>query len=278
MEKSIVKATESTVQVPDIRNLRALASDLLNSGLFQGVKNVAGAVTVIQAGIELGIPPVAALNTMAVINGRLSMEAKALLAIAQKRAGVTWHVVKEDDKGCEIIFSRPGWPDTSSSFTEEEAQVAGLLGKNNWKLYRKDMLFARAASRGIRRIAPDALLGLYSIEEMRDVPNLSNGHAPAIAVVPIAEPVADPIREELEANGQVVNEVPEKIPGKFDYLDRFKKARARLGDALYYEILDTFRYKHANQVPVEVREKILIVMNQAREDMTKSSKKEAELF
>ena len=193
MEKSIVKATEGTMQVPDVNNLRALASDLLNSGLFQGVKNVAGAVTVIQAGIELGIPPVAALNTMAVINGRLSMEAKALLAIAQKRAGVTWHVVKEDDKACEIIFSRPGWPDTSSSFTEEEAQTAGLLSKSNWKLYRKDMLFARAASRGIRRIAPDAVLGLYSIEEMRDVP---------LAVVietPVVKAATDPIPEETPA-------------------------------------------------------------------------------
>jgi hypothetical protein len=130
---------------------------------------------------------------MAVINGRLSMEAKALLAIAQKRAGVTWHVVKEDDKACEIIFSRPGWPDTSSSFTEEEAQTAGLLSKSNWKLYRKDMLFARAASRGIRRIAPDAVLGLYSIEEMRDVP---------LAVVietPVVKAATDPIPEETPA-------------------------------------------------------------------------------
>jgi hypothetical protein len=210
MEKSIVRTTEGTVQVPDVHNLRALASDLLNSGLFQGVKNVAGAVTVIQAGIELGIPPVAALNTMAVINGRLSMEAKALLAIAQKRAGVTWRVVKEDDKGCEIIFSRPGWPDTSSSFTEEEAQTAGLLGKSNWKLYRKDMLFARAAGRGIRRIAPDAVLGLYAKEEMVDVTIQSNGPLN----IPSAEIKVEQIIEELgvvhgaKAGTSTINDLP----------------------------------------------------------------------
>jgi len=170
---------EVGVQVADVQNLRALAGDLLGSGLFQGVKNVAGAVTVIQAGLELGIPPVAALNTMVIINGRLAMEAKALLAVAQRRAGVTWRVVKEDDKGCEIMFSRPNWPDTSSTFTEEEARAAGLLGKTNWKLWAKDMYFARAAGRGIRRIAPDAVLGLYAKEEMADAP--ANLNAPSTA-------------------------------------------------------------------------------------------------
>jgi len=205
MEKSIVKATEGTLQVPDVHNLRALASDLLNSGLFQGVKNVAGAVTVIQAGIELGIPPVAALNTMAVINGRLSMEAKALLAIAQKRAGVTWRVVKEDDKGCEILFSRPGWPDTSSSFTEEEAQTAGLLGKSNWKLYKKDMFFARAAGRGVRRIAPDAVLGLYAIEEMRDA-TVVDHPAAAVSVENIIEKLG--VVHGAKAGSSTIDDLP----------------------------------------------------------------------
>ena len=171
---------EVGVQVTDVQNLRALAGDLLGSGLFQGVKNIAGAVTVIQAGLELGIPPVAALNTMVIINGRLAMEAKALLAVAQRRVGVTWRVTKEDDKGCEILFSRPGWPDTSSTFTEEEAKAAGLLGKTNWKLWAKDMYFARAAGRGVRRIAPDAVLGLYAKEEMADAPVSLNAPAPRV--------------------------------------------------------------------------------------------------
>lgn len=182
---ALAKTSPMAVQVADVQNVRTLAKDLLDSGLFQGVRNVAGAVTIIQAGIELGIPPVAALNTMVIINGRLAMEAKALLALAQNRAGVTWRVVKEDENGCEIMFSRPGWPDTSSSFTKTEAQDAGLLGKTNWKLWAKDMYFARAAGRGIRRIAPDAVLGLYAREEMADSPtDLNAPMAQAAARIP----------------------------------------------------------------------------------------------
>lgn len=178
---ALARTSPAGVMVADVQGVRVLAKDLIDSGLFPAVKNVAGAVTIIQAGLELGIPPVAALNTMAIINGRLAMEAKALLAIAQSRAGVTWRVTKEDATGCEITFSRPGWGETKSSFTKAEAQDAGLLGKTNWKLWPKDMYFARAAGRGIRRIAPDAVLGLYTKEEMNDSPTNLNGPATAPA-------------------------------------------------------------------------------------------------
>jgi len=162
------RPSSEKVQVPDVANVRALAKDLLDSGLFPGVKSVAGAVAILQAGLELGIPPVAALNTMVIINGRLAMEAKLLLAVAHQRAGVTWEVTKEGPEGCWLTFHRPGWPDVESSFTVAEAKAANLLGKTNWQLWGKDMYFARAAGRGVRRIAPDATLGFYAREELAD--------------------------------------------------------------------------------------------------------------
>jgi len=174
---ALAKPTPETVQVADVQNVRVLAKDLLDSGMFPAVKSVAGAITVIQAGLELGIPPVAALNTMVIINGRLAMEAKLLLAVAQRRVHLKWRVTKEGPEGCWITFTRPGWPDTESSFTRKEAEAAGLLGKTNWKLWEKDMYFARASGRGVRRIAPDAVLGLYAKEEMEDSPANLNGGA-----------------------------------------------------------------------------------------------------
>ena len=191
---AIIKAPQGGVQVADVTNVRALAKDLLDSGLFPGVRNIAGAVTVIQAGLELGIPPVAALNTMVVINGRLAMEAKALLAVAHNRAGVTWTVTKEGPEGCWMTFSRPGWPDVEASFTAEEAKAAGLLGKQNWKLYERDMYFARTAGRGVRRIAPDSTLGLYAKEEMLDAPANINGPAQKVAPAEVHKPA--PVKDE----------------------------------------------------------------------------------
>jgi len=167
-ETAIVKRENDSL-LANPKDLRVLAQDFLNSKMFPNASTVPGIITIIQAGFELGIPPVAALNVMSVINGRLALEAKALLAIAQKKVGVSWVVTKESDDECEIIFKRPGFSDCTVSFTIKEAQAAGLMTKNNWKTYRRDMLFARCASRGIRRIAPDAVLGMYSREEMLDV-------------------------------------------------------------------------------------------------------------
>jgi hypothetical protein len=56
----------------------------------------------------------------------------------------------------------------ASSFTIQEAQEAGLLGKDNWKKYPSDMLFARAISRGAKRFAPGIFGGtaVYTADEM----------------------------------------------------------------------------------------------------------------
>jgi hypothetical protein len=50
----------------------------------------------------------------------------------------------------------------------KEAQAAGLTGKDNWKKYPSDMLFARAISRGARRFAPGIFGGspVYTPDEM----------------------------------------------------------------------------------------------------------------
>ena len=216
----IIKATETAVSVPDVNNIRELAKDLLGSGLFPAVKNVQGAVTVIQSGIELGIPPVAALNTMAVIKGRLSMEAKALLAVAARRAGVSWKV-EENEEACKITFSRPGWPDITSTFTMAEARAAGLANKDNWKLYKRDMLFARAAGRGVRRIAPDAVLGIYAKEEMWDAPTSFKGERTGPEVIE-HEPVRKGPKPTPEAGPEVIEADPEPVDfNDEDTLDGF---------------------------------------------------------
>lgn len=50
----------------------------------------------------------------------------------------------------------------------KEAQEAGLLGKDNWKKYASDMLFARAISRGAKRYTPGIFGGspVYTPDEL----------------------------------------------------------------------------------------------------------------
>jgi len=165
-----VRTPTSESLVPDAKNLSEISKMLLDSGMWPKLKpnGVPGIFAIIEYGRELGIPPVAALNTIVIVSGRLTMEAKAMLAVANQRAGVTWEV-ESTDKGCTITFSRPGFKSSLKSvFNEADAKAAGLLQKDNRKAYPKDMYFARAAARGVRQIAPDAVLGLYLPEEAQD--------------------------------------------------------------------------------------------------------------
>lgn len=202
--KALVKA-EADGLIPQTQNMVALAKHLLESKMFPNAGSLAGVVTIMEYGRELGLPPVAALNTMAVIRGRLTMEAKAMLAVANKNAGVSWKVVELTNDKCTMQFNRPGFEPCTVTFTVEEAKEAGLLSKDAWKLYRQDMLFARCASRGVRRIAPDAVLGLYSTEEMQDVKAIDETARKDMEGA--AKPVPAPVAPEPEAE-VVVDEAP----------------------------------------------------------------------
>ncbi|NJO31398.1 MAG: recombinase RecT [Richelia sp. SL_2_1] len=52
--------------------------------------------------------------------------------------------------------------------------LAGLLGKDNWKKWPSDMMFARALTRGARRYCPDVFGGpAYTKEELEDSVDIS---------------------------------------------------------------------------------------------------------
>jgi hypothetical protein len=87
-------------------------------------------------------------------------------------AGINVEYAGEGDRlvcKCTIKRMVKGVADTYvASFGIEDAKQAGLLGKDVWKSYTKDMLRNRARSRAIRFLFPDALCGLASAEELTD--------------------------------------------------------------------------------------------------------------
>ena len=166
-QQAIIKKDEHAI-VPNAQNLRMIAKDLLESGMFPGVKSIAGAVTIIEYGREIGIPPVAALQTMSIIKGRLSIESKALLALFHNTGGKT-DILKKDATGAQVKFSKAGMKAFTDSFTIEDAQAKGFLSKDNWKLYPEEMCYWRCIAKGIRAFDPGVALGFYTTEEMRDV-------------------------------------------------------------------------------------------------------------
>lgn len=125
----------------------------------------------IQAGLELGLPPNQALQSIAVINGRPSLWGDACLALASSRPDFEdiQEVIEADKATCTI--RRKGRTPVVRTFTEADAKRAGLWGKSGpWTQYPARMLQMRARSWALRDAFPDALRGVGIREEQQDIP------------------------------------------------------------------------------------------------------------
>lgn len=171
-----------------------MAELFLKSGMLPVHLKSAGAVlTAILYGQEIGLTPMQALQDVQVIQGKPTISAAGLQAKVLE-AGGSIREIEHTDKICRLEFKR-GKEIREFSFAWEEAVLMGLAAKDNWRKMPKDMLYARAVSRGARRMFADVIRGFYSKEEMLD--STANGNAnrepevlPAIKGVKSADEVA----------------------------------------------------------------------------------------
>lgn len=163
-ELAIKSAQESEFQV-----LQLVARNAAASGLYGGIGNESKIFMILLAANELGIKPMQALNGgMWNIQGKVELSARLMNSMI-RRAGHSIKEIQCDNTKCILEGKRADNGDTfTASFTIEEAQQAGLAGRQNWKVYAKDMLFARALSRLARRLFPDIIGTAYVEGEIRD--------------------------------------------------------------------------------------------------------------
>ena len=152
------------VNPEDSLKLQKVASGLHQSGLYPNIKGPAGAYAIVQYGFELGLGPMTSLQNINLIQGKPAANGQTMLSLAMSR-GVTFQVKEESAERCVITFKRNDMEYTAT-FTWEDAKRAGLTGKDNWKKWPTEMLYWRAVAKGVRRIAPEAVMGLYTPEEL----------------------------------------------------------------------------------------------------------------
>jgi len=122
-------------------------------------------------GASLGLDPMTSLQRISVINGRTTIWGDTALALVRKSKLMT--AFKEEitkDKNGKMIATclvrREEEDDHISVFTQEQAENAGLWGRNVWRSYPERMLKYRARAFALRDIFPDVIDGLYFKEEM----------------------------------------------------------------------------------------------------------------
>lgn len=123
----------------------------------------------ILAGQELGLPPMATLRSVDVIQGTPGLRAHAMRGLVQSK-GHEIELVDATPAKCVMRGRRKGaenWQQVE--WTIERAQQLGLTNKDQWRKQPQTMLIARATGEICRLIASDVLYGMpYAAEELSD--------------------------------------------------------------------------------------------------------------
>jgi hypothetical protein len=202
-------------------------SDLLPKGYRGKPEDV---LVAIQLGAEVGLAPMQAIQSIAVINGKPTIYGDGLLAVilnsplysgmdewlevggglrVEGRA-LTPEELKADTTAAICTFYRTQNPDpVTRRFSVGQARRANLLGKAGpWQEYPDRMLAMRARMLAARDCFPDLLRGIHAAEEEitaapRVVRRLSDAPPrPAPAADPVAE-VTAPAPERIGPIGPI---------------------------------------------------------------------------
>lgn len=150
-----------------------LLGAMIQSGYFKDATSISKAVTKALIGQSMGMGLVQSMNSLYVIDGRVAMDSHAIRNTAVM-AGYTIKTLALDGQKCQLEWSirKDGKEEVlgTSEYTWEDATKAGLIDKQNWRKFPKDMLFARAITRGARMYANQAFANqpVYERDELAD--------------------------------------------------------------------------------------------------------------
>lgn len=130
--------------------------------------NAANAFVAAETGAALGLEPLQALASIAVINGRATLSSDLMAAVI-RRAGHTLRIVENSPESVTATLIRADDKTFKFEVTwdKNKAVKAGLWGQRGpWSQYPTQMLRARAITEVARQGASEALMGMiYSPED-----------------------------------------------------------------------------------------------------------------
>jgi hypothetical protein len=177
-------APNPALQPNSVADAYWLAKAMMNSRLYTKFGNPEAILATMIRGKELGFPVLTSLDMFHVIQGRPSLSANAIQAMAERLPECEFlRCVKSDSKSAEWETKhRKHGKQTQFEYTIDDAVAAGLAtpepapppppGKDDrrgqWDKRRKEMLRKTAMVQLVRMVYPSAALGLYAREELTD--------------------------------------------------------------------------------------------------------------
>lgn len=186
-------------------------------------------------GMEIGLPPLASLQNISVVNGTPAVWGDAQLSLVQSSGKYEYHkssfegVENTDNFKAVFEIKRIGAKDAViKEFSVADAKKAGLWGKaGTWTTHPKVMLSYKARAFALREGFADILKGMHSAEEMEgeqilDVTPKSktaNAHTPPASIeksFSSSTAATDTtIEEQVELSDEVITDNSEIIEAAF---------------------------------------------------------------
>lgn len=199
----------------DMKSALEFARVAVESGLVPSAVNTPQkAFIILVTGAELGLPPMQALRSIHVIEGRPCLSAELIVALVKRSPECVWFRLVEST--CEVAryaTLRRGEPEqTKFSFSMDDAQRASLTNKRVWRNYPDAMLRARASTALARAVYPDLLSGVYLPDELdhysqSDDASMGDARAefdePRFAQPPLQVQREPPVRRALTVDNRI---------------------------------------------------------------------------
>lgn len=151
-----------------MNDMQTMAAAIAKSGLF-GAKTPDQALALMLVAQAEGLHPASAARDYDIIQGKGSKKSEAMLRDFLKAGGtVKWHTL--DDTNADATFSHQAGGEVRITWDMKRAERAGLNGKDMYKKFPRQMLRARCVSEGVRTVCPMATGGMYTPEEVADIP------------------------------------------------------------------------------------------------------------
>lgn len=186
-----MQATGSRIQaiIPQtLDDAYRLGTMIFASGLAPySLKSKEAVAAAVMYGMEIGLPPMMAVQSIAVIGGKPAIFGDAAIALVRQSGLLAF--IRESIEGegmdraavCHVGRRNPDGSveEITERFTMSHAGTAGLLekrGRNGeptpWQLYPERMLRFRARGFALRDLFADVLKGLRTVEEAEDMERL----------------------------------------------------------------------------------------------------------
>lgn len=222
----------------DFEGAWRIATAVCKAGMApKGLDTPEKAMVAVLHGMEVGFTPMAALQSISVINGRPTIWGDGAIGLVRGSGKLEWIKERIEGEGDRMVATcevkRKGEPDpVRATFSVDDAKKAGLWGKAGpWQQYPKRMLTMRARAFALRDAFADVLRGLGIAEEvqdtpMRDVTPPSPPSPPKPPASKAVEPEEIDAREIVPETGESTDAVMDEAP--FDYGEYFERLQEAL--------------------------------------------------